>query len=59
MRTHAILIILFCVILNLPMHNIDAHLGLSHFYYLVARKTLWSLVGMYAMETEFLHYQSI
>ena len=43
-----------CVILNLPMHNVAVNLGLSHTYCLVARKTLWRLVGMYAMGTEFL-----
>ena len=43
---------LICVILNLPMCNMDAYL--SHSYYLVAKKTQWSLVGMHAMETEFL-----
>ena len=50
---------LSCVILNLPMHNIDAHLGLLHSYYLVAKKTPWSLVGKYAKETEYLLDQSI
>ena len=41
------------------MHNINANLGLSHYYYPVARKTPWLLVGVYAMETKFLLYQLI
>ena len=48
---------LICVILNLPMHHMDAQL--LHFNYLVAKKTLQSLVGMYAIRTEVLPDQSI
>ena len=38
-----------CVILKLPMHNMDAQL--SHSNYLVAKKILWSSIGMYTMKT--------